>query len=55
MRYLFVIKNEPPFLSPWFDAENHFEDNIGMVVCDLVNFKYTTDGTTWNDMEIDHL
>ena len=56
MRYL-ITTNEAygPFLTNWFDPENHFNKEIGMIVYDLVKHIYTTDGTTWNDIELDHL
>lgn len=55
MRYLITTKNEMPFLTKWFQAENHFNSQLQMVVYDLVECKYTTDGKIWNDIEIDTL
>ena len=56
MRYLITTKEvESPFLTKWFEPENHFNPDIEMIVYDLVECKFTTDGTTWNDIEIDHL
>lgn len=55
MRYLITTKVEPPFLTKWFEPENHFNPDIEMIVCDLVECKYTTDGATWHNIEIDHL
>jgi hypothetical protein len=56
MRYL-ITTNEKhqPFLTKWFDPENHFNPDIGMIVYDLVEEKFTTDGVNWNDILIDHL
>jgi hypothetical protein len=56
MRYL-ITSNEAksPFLTKWYDFENHFNEEIGMIVYDLVELKFTTDGKTWFDIEIDHL
>ena len=56
MRYL-VTTNEikSPFLTDWFDSENNFNSEVGMIVYDMVEFKFTTDGTTWHTIEIDVL
>ena len=56
MRYLITTKEvKSPFLTQWFEPENHFNPDIEMIVYDLVECKFTTDGETWNDIEIDHL
>ena len=56
MRYLVTTKEAyAPFLTEWFDYENHFNPDLGMVVFDLLNCKYTTDGKNWVDINIDHL
>jgi hypothetical protein len=55
MRYLITTKEHPPAYTNWFDLENHFNSDIGMIVYDLVECKFTTDGKTWHDIEIDHL
>lgn len=52
MRYLITGIDEP-FMTAWFDAENHFAD--GMVVYDLSRGLYTTDGDVWHVIEQDHL
>ena len=44
-----------PFLTEWFDSENHFNPEIGMIVYDLVEKKYTSDGKEWHEIEEDHL
>ena len=56
MRYLIITK-EPylPFLTSWFDAENHFNADLEMIVYDLLKDKYTVDGVKWHDIEINHL
>jgi 5-formaminoimidazole-4-carboxamide-1-beta-D-ribofuranosyl 5'-monophosphate synthetase len=56
MRYL-VTTNEAfePFFTEWFDLENNFNAQLDMVVYDLVNRKYSTDGKTWHEILIDHL
>lgn len=55
MRYLVTTKNKSPFFTNWFEPENHFNPDVEMVVYDLVELKFTTDGKTWEDIEIDHL
>lgn len=53
MRYLVTMKAEPPFFTMWFEYENHYQD--GMIVYDLFNSLYTTDGKTWEPVETDEL
>lgn len=56
MRYLVTTKEAyTPFLTNWFDLENHFNHDIEMTVYDLQNYVYCTDGKTWQDIEIDNL
>ena len=56
MRYLITTNNvNSPFLTRWFEPENHFNSEIEMIVYDLVEKKFTTDGKNWCDIEIDHL
>ena len=55
MRYLVTMNGNPPFLTKWFEYENHWQDNVNMAVCDLQNLTYTTDGTTWHSIETDQL
>ena len=55
MRYLITTNIQPPFLSDWFDAENNFNAEVGMVVYDLAKGVYTTDGEKWEQIEEDHL
>lgn len=33
--------------------ENNYTE--GMLVVDLINWKYTTDGKEWKEVEFDHL
>ena len=51
MRYLVTTEGYPAFLTKWFDPKNHFIP--GMVVYDLAENKYTTDGKNWNEIKID--
>ena len=56
MRYLITTKEvKSPFLTQWFEPENHFNEDVEMIVYDLVECKFTTDGKIWHDIEIDHL
>jgi len=55
MRYLVTMNGNPPFLTKWFEYDNHWQDGINMVVCDLQSLTYTTDGKNWLPIEIDHL
>lgn len=56
MRYLVTTKDaHAPFLTDWFDPENHFNPDLDMVVYDLAKNEYTTDGKTWQEIEVDHL
>jgi hypothetical protein len=55
MRYLITTNCGKPFLTEWFDPENHFNADVDMVAYDLCKNEFTTDGKTWHKIEIDHL
>jgi len=55
MKYLIITNDGEPFYTNWFEAENHFNIEVGMVVIDLVNSLYTNNGTHWEPIEEDHL
>mgnify|MGYP003425763136 FL=1 len=55
MRYLITMTEEPPFFTNWFSYENNWADGTGMVVYDLFQSLYTTDGKTWEPVETDEL
>ena len=56
MRYLITTKEiQSPFLTDWFEPENHFNSDVGMIVYDLHKNQFTTDGKTWKEIEVDHL
>lgn len=55
MTYLIVTAYYEPFYTNWFDAENHFRQDIDMVVFNLLSHKYTTNGKDWLDIKQDHL
>ena len=54
-QYLITTKTGEPFFTDWFDPENNFNAEAGMVVYDLFNYLYTTDGKNWKDIQEDHL
>lgn len=60
MKYLVIVTNpvtgeQQAFYTNWFDADNHFNPDAGMVVVDLTSHLVTFDGETWQDIEDDHL
>lgn len=56
MKYLVTTSGAyAPFLTDYFDALNHFNADVEMVVYDLVNLTYTTYGINWFDLNEDHL
>jgi len=55
MQYLITTTSGEPFTSKWFDAENHFNVEIGMVVYDTWNCCYMTDGKNWIPYKINTL
>lgn len=57
MRYLITTKIEPPFMTQWYEFENHFnsDEKIGMIVYDLFELKFSIDGHNWKDIGEDHL
>lgn len=54
MRYL-ITSIKPPFLTEWYDYDNHYSAIIEMKIYDLHENKYSIDGKTWNKIEVDHL
>lgn len=56
MRYLITTNNTyAPFFTKWFEPEDYFNEDLEMVVFDLEQNKFTNDGETWHDIEVDHL
>lgn len=58
MRYLVTYTEnglQKAFYTEWFDEDNHFNPEVGMVVFDLVNHKYLVNTLGWTDIEFDHL
>jgi hypothetical protein len=58
MKYLVTyIENgiQKAFYTNWFDIENNFNLEVGMVVFDLSNHKYMVNSLGWTDIQVDHL
>jgi hypothetical protein len=58
MRYLVTFNWEgrfEVFYTQWFDPENNFNKDAGMIVYDLAIGAYTKDGIEWIEIEEDHL
>ena len=55
MRYLITTPGQKPFMTKWFDPENHFKPDVEMIVYDLSELKYTKDGVNWYNIEVDEL
>ena len=55
MRYLVTTNVSHPFLTDWFDSESHFDADVEMVVYDLFEKLFSTDGKSWNKIAFDHL
>lgn len=52
MRYLIHPKDSEPFLTMWFYEDKH---ELGMIVYNLWNQTYTTNGTDWKPIAVNHL
>lgn len=57
MRYIIIQTDYPlPVVyTPYFDLQNTFVPNVGMIVIDTSNYMYTDDGVDWQECEFDHL
>lgn len=53
MKYLIYIPGSEPFFTNVFDAKNNFVD--GMVVFNVYQYIYTTDGVNWARITEDKL
>jgi hypothetical protein len=53
MKYLIIPKDSEPFMTSFFDYENHYE--VGMIVINNYNATYTRDGKTWHKLKFDSL
>jgi hypothetical protein len=51
--YLITQPGTEPFLTKYFDPENHWQD--GMVIFNCATSEYTTDGVNWQPLNEDHL
>ena len=56
MRYLITTQDrDNPFLTNWFEPENHFNEDVNMIVYDLYLNVFTTNGYDWYEINVDHL
>jgi hypothetical protein len=60
MQYLIITRDPETgvmeaFYTKWFDAANNYNPIYEMVVVDLFSGTITFDGTTWQNIEYDHL
>jgi len=55
MRYLITINGNPPFLTKYFEYENHWTNGVNMVVCDLQTLSFTQNGKDWHPIKNDGL
>lgn len=60
MKYLIYCSNilkfgERSFYTDNFDYDNHFNPLAGMIIFNLYDHKYSTDGKTWHEIQDDHL
>lgn len=53
MRYLITQADHEPFITEWFNSENHYVK--GMIVYDFLSLIYSVDGENWKDIIVDHL
>jgi hypothetical protein len=54
-RYLVTADNIEPFYTNWYDYENHYNDEMNMIVYDIHNHLYTLNGLDWIPLEKDNL
>lgn len=50
-----AVENPTPFFTNWFEPDNHFNPDAGMVVFDLINNLYFDNELEWKEIESDHL
>ena len=58
MQYLVTYAEnglQKSFYTKWFDVENNFNSEVGMIVFDLINHKYMVNSLGWTDIEFDNL
>jgi hypothetical protein len=53
--YIVIQPGEKPFTTKWYQFENHWTPNIGMMVIYLPHQVYTVDGVNWYKLESDEL
>lgn len=58
MQYLVTYTEngvQKAFYTNWFNVENNFNSEVGMIVFDLLNHKYIVNSLGWVNIEEDHL
>jgi hypothetical protein len=58
MQYLVTYLDngvQKAFYTNWFDVDNNFNSDVGMIVYDLWNDKYMVNSLGWTDITNDHL
>ena len=53
MKYLITSPEQEPFITNWYSFENNFIE--GMIIYDLQNWTYSTNGKQFIDILQDHL
>lgn len=54
-RYLITMDGEEPFTTEWYDFQNNYRADLNMIVYDLHNNLYSTNGIDYKELENDHL
>jgi hypothetical protein len=54
-KYLILTDQNKPFFTNYYEYENHYNNEITMIVFDLINNLFTADGINWEKIEEDHL
>jgi len=60
MRYLIIFTDyytgeRKSFRTDWFNLSENYNSDLDMIVIDNLNNQITFDGTSWQDIEEDHL
>lgn len=54
--YIVIMKDKTSFITPWYEYDNHWNDDVFCIIKSAVLGKYITfDGKNWVDIEYDHL
>ena len=60
MRYIVIYTDyhtgeRKSFRTDWFNLSENYNSDLDMIVFDNLNNQITFDGTSWQDIEEDHL